>query len=168
MCSWFFFFFFPFPSFVALPLAASAVFLIIKVFVFTGWMCGLDQPEPGPVAHDPWTAGCFQSPLGATVSLHVSLLPSLLSPCPLEWPDHTQWRRVACSQAMRWLAAVTLNLVFLFMQKEFLPAFLLHSHLRFPRNKTLLLISWAVFFLFPSCLCFRCHFLSSVQLVFYP
>ncbi|KAM8963665.1 RNA 3'-terminal phosphate cyclase-like protein isoform 2-T2 [Lycaon pictus] len=35
-----------------------------------GWMCGLNQPKPGFVAHDPWTAGCFQSPAGTSLSLH--------------------------------------------------------------------------------------------------
>ncbi|KAJ7335493.1 hypothetical protein JRQ81_013434 [Phrynocephalus forsythii] len=31
---------------------------------------GFDKPKPGLAAHDPWTAGCFQSPVRTTVTIH--------------------------------------------------------------------------------------------------
>lgn len=52
-------------------------------------MCGLDQPEPGSVAHDPWTAGCFQSPARTAVSLHVS--------CSLQ-PYRAVWNNLPLAQ----------------------------------------------------------------------
>ena len=60
-------------------------------------MRGLDQPEPGSITHDPWTAGCFQSPARTTLSLHVSCFLSASLYCPLLFPDSSVWKESACN-----------------------------------------------------------------------
>ena len=60
-------------------------------------MRGLDQPEPGSITHDPWTAGCFQSPARTTLSLHVSCFLSASLCCPLLFPSSSVRKESACN-----------------------------------------------------------------------
>lgn len=57
------------------------------MFVFAGRLCGFNKPKLSSPPHDPWTAGCFQSPIRNALTVHVSSspppLPEINKPCAI-------------------------------------------------------------------------------------